>query len=129
METFSFIYFRFATRYPDSTTVFQFGRSYSFAVPPPAPDQRNFLLTFPNMFYYETTPGSGVLDISFDGVNNMGNLEDFYSRHKLFQSFNWTHPAHGSLVCRFAKPIEVPEGKPGGFGALESFTVELVEQP
>jgi len=129
METFDWPYFTTRTQYPESTIRFQFGRSYTFAVPPASPDQRIFHLKFPTLVYFETAVDSGVLDITTQPSVNLGRLEDFYTRHKMFQSFNWAHPAHGAMVCKFNKPLEVPEGLPGGGGAVDEITLEFIEIP
>lgn len=129
MENFNWPYFTIRTMYPESTIRFRFGRSYQFAVPPSSPDQRIFTLRFPTLIYFETSPGSGVLDITTDPDLNLGRLEDFYNRHKLFQSFSFTHPAHGALVCKFNKPLEIPDGLIGGTGAVEEVTLEFIEVP
>lgn len=126
METFDWPYFVIRTQYPESTIRFQFGRSYTFAVPPTSPDQRIFHLKFPTLVYFES---AGVLDIATQPDLNLGRLEDFYNRHKMFQSFNFIHPAHGALVCKFNKPLEVPEGLPGGGGSVDEITLELIEIP
>ncbi len=129
METFDWPFFTIKTKYPDTTIRFQFGRSYLFAVPPASPDQRMFSLRFPTLIYLETTPGSGVLDLTTEPNLNLGRLEDFYNRHKMFQSFDFIHPAHGAMVCKFNMPLEVPDGIPGGFGSVEEVNLEFIEIP
>ena len=126
MEIFNWPYFVIKTRYPESTIRFQFGRSYLFAVPPTSPDQRAFDLRFPTLVYFED---AGVLDLVTQPDINLGRLESFYNRHKMYKSFNFNHPVHGSLVCKFNKPLEIPEGIPGGNGAVEEVTLEFIEIP
>ena len=127
METFPCTYFRFSTRYPESGLRMQLGRSYVHTAAPQAPDQRNFLLTLPGMQYF--CDAGGQLTAATEPERNMLVLENFYNAHKLAFSFNFNHPIYGTLVCKFNRPLEIPDGIPGGTGILEEVRVELLEIP
>lgn len=121
MAVFPAEYFRFSTQYPQSGTRIQLGRSYQFDTPPEAPDQRIFKLKLQGMKYFDspnTSPG-----------RNMFVLEQFYNDHKLATSFTFNHPVYGPVICKFNRPLAIPEGIVDGDGALPEFEVELVEQP
>lgn len=53
METFDFPYHRVAVEYPDSDFRLELGNSYVYTAQSPAPDQREFILYFETMRYYE----------------------------------------------------------------------------
>jgi hypothetical protein len=127
MAIFPCTYFTYATRYPESGARIQFGNSYTFAAGPTAPDQRIFTLTLPGMQYF--VDQNGDIDLITEGNRNMAVLESFYNTHKLHLVFDFNHPVHGLIQCRFNRPLEVPEGIPGGNGVLEDVTVELIEIP
>ena len=127
METFPAKYFRYSTRYPESGVRMQLGRSYMHTAPPSAPDQRTFVLTLTGMQYF--CDGSGGVTTAPEPERNMAVLEEFYNNHKLAFSFLFDHPVHGQLVCKFGRPLEVPEGISGGDGVLEDLKVELLEIP
>lgn len=129
METFVWSHHKFETSYPDSSVRVQFGKSYTFAAPPDAPDQRTFKLHFKGFKYY-VDPDTHLVEATTNAdLNNMLALEQFYQTHRLFEKFIYPHPVHGNIVVRFAKPLAVPKGNEGGNGVLEDFSLELVEQP
>lgn len=127
MEVFAWPYHRIVTEYPESGFRVELGNSYTYTAPPPAPDQRKFTLKFQTMFYWED--GVGGIDRIRQPELNMACLEDFYNAHKLYKSFIYSHPVYGDLVVKFNKPLHIPEGIPGGTGAVMPFEVELLEQP
>ncbi len=124
---FPAIYFTYATKYPASGTRVQLGRSYIYAAPDPAPDQRIFVLTLTGMQYFVT--GGGAIDTVTQPGRNMKVLENFYNTHRLHSSFTFNHPILGTLTCKFNRPLEIPVGITGGNGVLEPFEVELIEVP
>lgn len=127
MAVFPAKYFRFSTKYPQSGTRIQLGRSYQFDTPPEAPDQRIFVLKLQGMQYIVGSQGN--LNANLEPERNMLALENFYNDHKLATSFTFDHPVYGSLTCKFNRPLEIPEGLAGGDGVLPEFEVELIEQP
>lgn len=89
---------------------------------------------------YDNTPGTetaldGIwiedvtvdLDLVKNAAYNMGALEAFYNRHKLHKPFIYPHPVYGNIEARFMDPLKIPEGIVGGNGALEDFTLTLIE--
>ena len=127
LEVFNFPYHTFETENPDSSFRAQFGGSYTFTSPPTDPDQRVITLNFATMKYF--VEDDGDIDEFINPVINMYTLIKFYQRHKLHQSFQYDHPVHGPLEVKFNKPLKEPKGIPGGDGAVEAFTVELIEIP
>lgn len=126
MDSFPAEYFRFSTRYPESGTRVQLGRSYQFDTMPEAPDQRTFLLVLLGMTYFVNPLG---IDLLIEPGRNLGLLEDFYNRHKTARGFSFQHPVYGWTECKFKKPLEIPEGIAGGDGMVPEFEVELIEIP
>lgn len=127
METFSWMMHRFSTEYPETGFRVQLGNSYQYAAPPVAPDQRKITLKFATMKYFVNT--AGVVDATIQPEINFLALENFYNAHKLWRKFYYNHPVYGQLVCKFNKPLQVPDGIPDGGGCLEPFEVELIEVP
>lgn len=127
MPTFPATYFKFSTKYPNSGTRLQLGRSYQFSAPPQAPDQRIFALSLQGMCYFSN--GMGVINLVTEPGRNMAVLEAFYNTHKMAFKFDFRHPVYGLRECRFNAPLQIPEGITNGYGILPDFDVELVEIP
>ena len=127
MQAFPVTHFRIATRYPQSGLRLQLGNSYQWDVETPAPDQRTFLIKIPGMRYFLDSNGQ-ISKSTLPGLN-LAVLEDFYIVHRMAKAFTFSHPVHGSLTCKFNKPLEIPEGIAGGNGAVPEFEVELIEVP
>jgi hypothetical protein len=128
MADFPAIYYGVpSTKYPESGSRVQLSNSYMFTAKANSPDQRIFTVTLEGMCYF--LDDAGDLTSSTNRSRNMAVLEDFYLTHKLNGSFNFNHPVYGTVVVKFNRPLEIPEGIPGGSGVLYAFTVELIEQP
>lgn len=127
-ETFDFPYHTFSTENPDSGLRVAFGGSYVFAAPPSDPDQRLFTLTFNGMKFL-LNPDTLQLDETITPQINMFNLIKFYQRHKLYKSFIYQHPVHGTLEVKFNKPLKEENVMAGGFGVVKEFSIELIEIP
>jgi hypothetical protein len=128
MQTFPMTHYKFDTKYPDSSAHVQLGRSWTFTAAPSAPDQRTFTLSFTGMKYYQNT--DGTLDSTTNAsVNNVAVLEAFYQSVQTWDKFQLNHPVYGTVVVQFQKPLVIPKGVSGGFGTLEDFTIDLLEQP
>lgn len=127
MAVFPALYFSFATKHPSSGSRMEMSRSYVYTTESDAPDQRAFVLTLTGMQYFLTT--GGAIDLTPSPERNMAVLEAFYVTHRLAKSFDFDHPVYGTLTCKFNKPLEIPDGIPGGNGVLEAFSVELIEIP
>ena len=127
METFPSIYFTFTTRYPETGTRLQFGNSYQFDAPPSAPDQRIFVLRLQGMAYFVDVNDN--IDLNYEPGRNVAVLEQFYNNHKRAVPFLFNHPVYGSVVCKFNRPLVIPEGIAGGTGLVQNIEVELIELP
>lgn len=127
METFPATFFAFSTRYPESGTRLELGRSYLYTQAPDAPDQRLFTLSLQGMCYF--LDQEGAPDLLTQLGRNMFVFEDFYLAHRLHKSFLFQHPLYGETTCKFNQPLQTPEGVTGGGGVLPTFNVELIEIP
>lgn len=127
MAVFPASYFTVQTKYPNSGTRIQLGNSYMYTSPPVAPDQRIFIVKLQGMTYFLNA--NGTINTTTQTGRNMAVFEQFYLDHKLYMTFDFTHPVYGLVKCKFNKPLEIPEGIAGGVGILPSFDVELVEIP
>ena len=125
-ETFDYPYHLTSGENPESSFRVKFGGSYVFTTPPTDPDMRVFTLSFTGMKYYVT---AGVVDDTVNPQTNMLNLINFYYRHKLYKSFIYEHPLHGTMEVKFNKPLPEPKPVKGGFGVVEDFSIELIEIP
>lgn len=127
METFPVTHFQFSTKYPQSGTRVQLGKSYQFDAPPKAPDQRMFVLTIMGLQYF--TDSQGQLDLLVHPERNVAVLDQFYQDHKTAFPFLFNHPVYGEVTVKFSRPLEIPRGIIGGEGVVETFDVELLEIP
>lgn len=127
LEDFDFPNHSFKTENPESSFRVKLGGSYVFSTPPTDPDQRVFVLSFTGMRFF--VDEDNVLDESINPQLNMFNLIKFYQRHKMYKSFRYEHPVHGTLEVKFNKPLTEEDVQPGGFGVVKDFSVELVEIP
>lgn len=125
MEIFDFPYHKVSTKYPENSIAVKMGSGYTFTAKPSAPIVREFVLTFPVLFYY--TDSNGKIDTAHNPETNLGRLVEFYEAHQLYEPFSYEHPVYGIKEVKFIKPIEVPEGETGGLGAYKNVKVELQE--
>lgn len=127
LEVFDFPYHLTETDNPESGFRGVMGGSYTFTAAPTDPDQRLVTLTFKTMKFY--TDNFGMPEALTEPQLNMKTLIDFYQRHKLYKSFHYYHPVHGQMEVKFNKPLKEPKPMEGGTGAVEGFTIELIEIP
>jgi hypothetical protein len=136
MAVFNFPFHRVTTEYPDNSARVRFGRGYQFASRPVGPDQLTFRLSFETMCYFELAAGG--YSSTHNPTLNMLALQKFYETHGLFEKFTYTHDLHGTVQCRFDKPLVTPKGikgqtviLPNGIRqhACESFELQLISQP
>lgn len=127
METFNFPYHLENTEYPESSTRMQFGKNWTFAAAPNAPDDRVFMLTFEALKYF--LDSEGQIDTTTEPLKNMGALEEFYQNHGTWKNFLYDHPRFGVVTVKFKRPLVTPKPLPYGTGATEAFEIVLIEQP
>lgn len=127
-ETFPLKLFSYSTEYPTSGVNIALGNSYTFTAAPSAPDQRLFTIKFAALKYFLAEGGGIDTDVYADTLN-LGTLEAFYNRHRLWKSFDFNHPIYGLVVVKFKDPLKVPEGVAGGGGAVKGLEIKLVEMP
>jgi hypothetical protein len=127
MALFPCTYFTVQTKYPTSGVQVRLGNSYTYTAPPPAPDQRTFIVKVQGMQYF--VAGNGSIDTTSEVGRNMAVLEQFYNDHKMYMTFQFTHPVYGLINCKFSRPLEIPEGVSGGNGILPTFDLEMIEIP
>lgn len=127
MQVLPLKFFTVSTRYPESGNRLQLGSSYQFDTPPDAPDQRTFVLKLRGMKYF--VDSNDQIDTIYQPELNLAVLEQFYNDHKRAIPFYFNHPVYGQVVCKFQRPLEIPEGIPGGMGAVSDMDLELIEIP
>ena len=127
LPTFPSIYHAERTSYPQNSPVIQLGGSYVFTSRPVGPPQRTFYLTFEAMRHFFNS--DGTVDTESYPEFNLGTLEAFYEEVQLYASFKYVHPRYGQLICRFAKPLDIPRPELGGFSVVKGVQVELIEVP
>lgn len=127
LADFTWKYHRVSTSYPESGRRMELGGSYMFSAEPDGPDQRSFTLYFDTMKYF--VDSAGQIDRATFPELNFALLDDFYKSNRLWRTFTYEHPAYGVLNVKFAKPLEVPKGMSDGNGALEGFSIDLIEIP
>jgi hypothetical protein len=128
MQIFNFPYHSVVDKYPESSVVVQFGRGYRFVSKPKGPDQINFILSFPAMWFF-VDPVTKVVLNSPEPKRNMQRLIEFYEAHRLYDKFIYPHTRRGNQVVRFLRPLEVPEVEPDSYGKTTSFKLEFILEP
>lgn len=83
---------------------------------------------FSNGVWVPTTNPS-KLNLFSNPEINLGLLEDFYLRHKMWKKFIYPHPIYGDLAVRFSRPLILPKGYTDGNGTVEPFELEFIEVP
>lgn len=126
MQTFDFPFHLVSTQYAVTGSKVELGNAYSYTSKPTAPGKRVFTLNFKVMKYFVV--GGTISSTKLPQIN-MAVLEKFYQDHEMWQTFIYPHPVYGNLNCKFNKPLQVPQGIEQGDGALQSFSLELEEQP
>lgn len=97
---------------------------WHFSSKPSVPYQKTFVVKLQGLRWYLT--GSGAYDIGTDPYFNARRLELFYEQNGTWDNFFFPHPHFGTLPCRFAEPVEVPEAVPNSGGLIEGFDITLV---
>lgn len=124
--TFNFPYHTLGVKYPESGARVSFGRGYQFASKPKGPDQLQYTLDFPAMFFFENP--LGTFDLVTRPEINMQVLVNFYEAHRLYEPFYYPHPVLGNVTVRFDEPLEY-KVVPNGWGRVEPFSIKLITQP
>ena len=127
MAIFNFPYHQFETEYPEDGFRTQLGGGYSYAAAPTSPPQRKITLSFELMKYF--VDEDNLINSYQSPEINMAVLEDFFKFHRLHEPFVYPHPVYGNIVCKFDEALKIPKGIKGGDGALQAFTIKLIEQP
>lgn len=99
--------------------------AWQFSSKPTAPYQRKFKVKLYGLMWY--LGGSDLYDATTDATHNARALETFYQRNETWNPFTWVHPHLGSLIVRFAAPLNVPAALPNSGGRLDSVEVTFVE--
>lgn len=120
-------YHRVGVEYVEAQVNTAIGRGFQMALPPQAPTVRVFTVLFETMRYYYNT--DGTLDLETEPELNFGRLEDWYRFFRTTRPFWYNHPVFGLVKVRFREPLQAPLGIPGGLGLLQSFSIQLVEDP
>jgi hypothetical protein len=103
----------------------QFGGGWAFTSKPRDPIQKTFILDFTTMVYFKNALGNPDAGI-WPEVNAL-RLEIFYETHQLYEPFIYNHPVWGQQVVRFAEPLPPMKGIAKGNGAVEPFSIKLIQ--
>lgn len=96
-----------------------------FSARPNVPYQKTFVVKLHGLTWY--TQPNGLFDADTNPGFNARRLELFYEQNGTWDNFAFDHPHLGTLQCRFAEPVEVPEGAPNAGGLIEAFEITLIE--
>jgi hypothetical protein len=78
------------------------------------------------MRWYLNTAGT-ALDLTTNPTRNAGRLLNFYKSNRTWDVFTFQHEYMGVIVCRFEKPVTIPEGLPNSGGLIGEFEVNLIQ--
>lgn len=107
---------------PDVVTM----NGWDFTSRPSVPYKPKFKLTLGGMRWILNEQGT-ALDLTTDPQHNAGRLLDFYRKNRRFGTFHYTHEFYGTLLVRFAEPVQVPKAYPNSSGLIPDFDVMLVQ--
>ncbi|ASV43940.1 hypothetical protein [Pseudoalteromonas phage KB12-38] len=127
LKPFPFTIHSVEVAYPERSSKVRLGGGWSHTQKPAGPPARTFTLTFNAMKYYLND--EGLIDAEANIETNIHALDLFYQEHEQHKHFLYEHYAYGSLVVIFDVPFKTPKLLPGGDGATQSFTIQLVEIP
>ena len=97
---------------------------WQFSSRPTTPYQKRFRVTLYGMRWY-LQPG-GLFDTTTNPHFNARALEAFYEEHEQWKPFTFPHQHFGSLECRFAAPLAVPESIKDSNGLIAPFEIQLI---
>ena len=69
---------------------------------------------------------NGALDVTTNPTLNAGRLLTFYQTNRRFGTFTYAHEYLGTITCRFAEPLTVPEALPNSAGLIDTIEVNLI---
>lgn len=123
LQRFVWDRFNFGTTYnePYGTVNLTNGSSDGYVFTKSTKPIRVFELDFATMIY------DGEGENSAPKAYNFNLLLKFYLAHGCHKSFIFEHPVYGDTVVRFSKPLVMPKKTVGGSGAIQNFSLTLVE--
>lgn len=95
-----------------------------FSSKPNVPYQKTFVVKLQGLTWY--LQANGLYDITTNPQFNAHRLEKFYQDNGTWDNFDFPHPHLGTIRCRFAEPVEVPEATPNSGGLIEGFDITLI---
>lgn len=96
---------------------------WEFTAKPNVPYRRKFTVTLHGLRWYM---GTGRLDVTTNPEYNAGRLLDFYRANQMWDVFAFNHEYLGNILCRFAAPVNIPEGIKNSQGKIDALTVNLI---
>ena len=111
---------------PEVGTGFTSNTGWNFTARPTAPYQRRFKLKLYGMKWV-LNDATGRYDATEAPQFNARALEIFYAQHQTWLPFTFNHPHLGPMTCRFAAPVQVPEGMENSGGQIDMVEVTLIE--
>ena len=111
---------------PDVGNGFTSNTGWNFSARPTAPYQRRFKVKLYGLRWH-IDEATGLYDVDETPNVNARVLEIFYAQHQTWRPFAFDHPHLGPMTCRFATPVQVPEGVENGGGHIDAVEVTLIE--
>ena len=127
MATFNFYHHAPEIEFPDDQARVRFGRNFVFATDPVVPIQRTFKLMMTGLTW--TTNSAGIAIAGPDPKRCALTFYNFYTTHRLHQTFDYPVPGMSTVQARFNQPLKLPSALLGGSGVLPDFEIELIEVP
>lgn len=112
----------FVEQAPDTGSPVNFN-GWEFTAKPNVPYRRKFTVTLTGMKWYVA---NGVLDVTSNPKYNIGRLLDFYRANQMWDVFAVNHEYLGSILCRFAAPVNPPKALPDSNGKTEPFELSMI---
>jgi len=109
---------------PEEPSVTSFN-GWEFTARPSVPYRRKFRLKLAGLKWRLNAAGT-ALDVTTDPTMNAGRLASFYRDHRTWNTFLYPHEYLGTILCRFATPLEIPLGTQNSGGTVPEFEAMLV---
>lgn len=111
------------TLHREAPTVMTMG-GWTFSAKPTTPHQKKFRVMLHGLRWYLNN--DGTYDATTEVTTNAKALEEFYEAHETWRPFNWVHPHLGSIVCRFAAPVNIGAAISNSGGFLDPVEITLI---
>lgn len=108
---------------PEEASIRDFN-GWDYSPTPVLPYRRSFKVTLEGLRW--RVDDYGRLDTATEPQTNAGRLEQFYTLHRKYKPFIYSHEYLGLLKVRFSNVLSVPKATPNSGGLLEPLELMFI---